>query len=619
IREVLQHARDAYALPDLRAGVDVRELDTGTLEAVGLRVRDVVADGVQILRGGVEATQCLRKTHVCAPWKTIVGSEDLPNVAETHLVGDATEVEQRSVQAGADARDECVVQTGDVHRLAAAGGLDRNGVRPLRRLRAVVELAVPRERLGAGVERTEIETAHDFSGAIGDADLHVVGSRAEFETERRGGAIAADQHAIARHQHALADQRRGLQRLAGVDLAGDAFQRGVEVLDAADRVDLGQLRGHLRVVHRVQRILVLQLRDQQGHEVVLQVACGVRLGGGAGVERAQHARIDRLRGGNGHQPSPSVRVLVIICLLVFSTSTLAWYEREASIMLTISSTGWTLGRLTYPWSSAFGSPGRYSRRSGVASSTTFETPTPAEPSRPRASNTTCFARYGWPSGPATLSALARLLAATFMRCDWACMAEPEIWKIENMVTALSLFRLHRSLEIADAGVDQAERGFVADGVVGERGAFDIHVHGVAIEARLIGHPIQHFGRRTAAGRRTPQMAGGRGGHRQLAVRAVTRGGLRQRPRKVEIARLEIGRVGVGDVAGQHLLPFEAQTQRLTIEVQCRSELVEHVRPLLPRDDVGAPSVVEVRHREYARGCRSNRTNRPGFCIQFGCS
>ena len=43
------------------------------------------------------------------------------------------------------------------------------------------------------------------------------------------------------------------------------------------------------------------------------------LGGGAAVHRIEHVGANRR-----HQFSPSVRVFIISCLLVFSTSTLAW-------------------------------------------------------------------------------------------------------------------------------------------------------------------------------------------------------------------------------------------------------------------------------------------------------
>jgi hypothetical protein len=48
------------------------------------------------------------------------------------------------------------------------------------------------------------------------------------------------------------------------------FSVAFSLLDAVHRADLRQLRGHLRVVHRVERILVLQLRGEQLEEAVLR-------------------------------------------------------------------------------------------------------------------------------------------------------------------------------------------------------------------------------------------------------------------------------------------------------------------------------------------------------------
>ncbi|MNE78282.1 hypothetical protein D3C80_1746710 [compost metagenome] len=62
------------------------------------------------------------------------------------------------------------------------------------------------------------------------------------------------------------------------------------------------------------------------------------------------------------------------------------------------------------------------------------TRTPEEPSPPMGVvwKTTWRALKAWPSGPATASTLARLLATTLRRCDWALMALPETLKMENM-------------------------------------------------------------------------------------------------------------------------------------------------------------------------------------------
>src|SRR5580698_10365130 len=74
---------------------------------------------------------------------------------------------------------------------------------------------------------------------------------------------------------------------------------------------------------------------------------------------------------------------------------------------------------------------------GVGSSITPVTCTPPtcwpEPERAPPSgssaNTTCFALYGWPSGPVVLSAFARFEAVTFRRCACADIAEPATLKM----------------------------------------------------------------------------------------------------------------------------------------------------------------------------------------------
>ena len=48
-----------------------------------------------------------------------------------------------------------------------------------------------------------------------------------------------------------------------------AFERVIDLLDTGDGVDLRHLTGHLRVVYRVHRVLVIELCDQQLEEAVL--------------------------------------------------------------------------------------------------------------------------------------------------------------------------------------------------------------------------------------------------------------------------------------------------------------------------------------------------------------
>ena len=113
---------------------------------------------------------------------------------------------------------------------------------------------------------------------------------------------AADAHAalhrqpVAGHRDVAPDQRRALQRLQLHQLAVQARHRGVELVDAADGVDLRHLAGDLRVVQRVHRVLVLHLRDQQLEEAILRtgLVLGRRAAAGSGVHALGQ------RGDRGH-------------------------------------------------------------------------------------------------------------------------------------------------------------------------------------------------------------------------------------------------------------------------------------------------------------------------------
>ncbi|MNT80668.1 hypothetical protein D3C72_2201620 [compost metagenome] len=56
-------------------------------------------------------------------------------------------------------------------------------------------------------------------------------------------------------------------------------------------------------------------------------------------------------------------------------------------------------------------------------------------------------------------------------------------------------------------------------------------------------------------------------------------GLAQFCGKVEVTRLETGRIGVGNVVGQHLLALGTQPQRQLMHAQCTVELVDHAGDL----------------------------------------
>ena len=61
----------------------------------------------------------------------------------------------------------------------------------------------------------------------------------------------------------MADQCRRLQILVCAHRCGERLHGRVELIDPVDGADLRELRGHLRVVHGIERVLLLQLRHQQ--------------------------------------------------------------------------------------------------------------------------------------------------------------------------------------------------------------------------------------------------------------------------------------------------------------------------------------------------------------------
>ncbi len=84
-------------------------------------------------------------------------------------------------------------------------------------------------------------------------------------------------------------QGGALENLQRGELLCHAFEGVIDLLDARYRIDLCDLAGHLGVVHRIHRVLVVQLSDQQLHESILR---GRRIGSrrldagytGAGVD-----------------------------------------------------------------------------------------------------------------------------------------------------------------------------------------------------------------------------------------------------------------------------------------------------------------------------------------------
>jgi hypothetical protein len=205
----------------------------------------------------------------------------------------------------------------------------------------------PLEAVAAGGLCAQLDGVDHVAAGVEDLDLHPRRRRWRVSKPpcthdprrwRSGGCPRSDDVA--------ADQGRALHRLQLHELAcsGPSTVR-VELLDAVDGVDLRHLAGDLRVVHRVERVLVLHLRHQQLEEAVLGAGL---VGGGARRPRPLRRRKEVAKStvvGMGFQGGLSWPICSVFCSrlrAVLMTSTLFWYEREAEIMFTISSTGFTL-------------------------------------------------------------------------------------------------------------------------------------------------------------------------------------------------------------------------------------------------------------------------------------
>jgi len=240
--------------------------------------------------------------------------------------------------------------------LAALGGIDPEGVRTIRRGCPASGQPIPRQQVDPVFTRPQIEAAHRAAGCVENIDRHLVGRARQFEAHHVFEFGRAD--AVARHQHGASDQVGRLRHLVDAHACGERLQGGIHVLDALHRGKLGHLAGHLGVVERVQRILVLHLRDQQGQKAVfgfLDGAAGCCSRAGAEQAADTACVLYRTHGVSflgfrfdcsGWHHWPRFRVLSSRVLVVFIISTLDWYEREAEIMLTISSTTLTLGMVT---------------------------------------------------------------------------------------------------------------------------------------------------------------------------------------------------------------------------------------------------------------------------------
>ncbi len=153
-------------------------------------------------------------------------------------------------------------------------------------------------------------------------------------------------------EYVAADHARAVEHLRRAHRVRQRAECVLHFLDAGHRAELGELAEELARVHRLERVLVLELGEHELQEFVLAEL--VLLLGPARLRSTCCAgAVDDVC--NGHEIPwclsvgsywPSRRVASIISFAVFITSTLFWYEREAEIMSTISSTVLTFGAYT---------------------------------------------------------------------------------------------------------------------------------------------------------------------------------------------------------------------------------------------------------------------------------
>src|SRR5690606_12490606 len=208
-------------------------------------------------------------------------------------------------------------------------------------------------------------------------------------------------HLIARHQYFPPDQRSAIEHLRRAQCRRQRRQGVLHLMDAAHRAELGELTEKLARIHRLERVLILQLRNHQLQKLLLPelillldcarvsrcCACRSAVAGFRDDHRFSRLYAYR-RTSAGHNIPPerarwratrtrlrntfvslekgvllcvrakatllaSITFLLLYCpsrsvaniisFAVFMTSTLFWYERAAEIMLTSSSTVLTFG------------------------------------------------------------------------------------------------------------------------------------------------------------------------------------------------------------------------------------------------------------------------------------
>src|SRR5690606_7442192 len=110
----------------------------------------------------------------------------------------------------------------------------------------------------------------------------------------------------------------------------------------------------------------------------------------------------------------------------------------------------------------------------------------------------------------------------------------------------------------------------------ELGAFGVHLDRIAIQTGLGGDAVQFLGgaRAVRPGRDVARRGQSQGRIRQTRQPALAHG-LAQGGVEIDVTRLVVGRVGVGDVGRQDFLPLLAQRQGFLVELEVLADSIDH--------------------------------------------
>ena len=143
------------------------------------------------------------------------------------------------------------------HGLSTGAGIDLHATHPGR-----IDIAqCPTEVVHARTAWPHVHRPQQLAAVAEDVNPYAIGRLGEAETAL--GLCAIDRQRIALRDHLAANEVGTLQGLPHAELIGQALQGLIDLLDPGHGVDLGHLGGHLGVVQWVQRVLVVELGNEQ--------------------------------------------------------------------------------------------------------------------------------------------------------------------------------------------------------------------------------------------------------------------------------------------------------------------------------------------------------------------